>query len=79
VLYVLSIGNVRGFAYALGLTTLVDIAVVFIFTKPLLTLLARTRFFGDGHRFSGLDPDRLGVARERRGQRWGRTTAPREA
>jgi preprotein translocase subunit SecD len=79
VLYMLSIGNVRGFAYALGLTTLVDIAVVFVFTKPLLTLLARTRFFGDGHRFSGLDPDRLGVARERRGTRWGRTTATREA
>ncbi|WP_020573687.1 protein translocase subunit SecD [Actinopolymorpha alba] len=65
VLYTLSVGNVRGFAYALGLTTLIDIVVVFVFTKPLLTLLARTRFFGEGHRFSGLDPTRLGVSRQR--------------
>ncbi len=79
VLYILSIGNVRGFAYALGLTTLVDIAVVFVFTKPLLTLLARTRFFGEGHRFSGLDPGRLGVTLDRRGQQVRRPSAPREA
>ncbi|GAA5002074.1 protein translocase subunit SecD [Actinopolymorpha pittospori] len=65
VLYTLSVGNVRGFAYALGLTTVVDIIIVFVFTKPLLTLLSRTRFFGEGHRFSGLDPSRLGVPRER--------------
>ncbi len=65
VLYALSVGNVRGFAYALGLTTLIDIIIVFVFTKPLITLLARTHFFGEGHRFSGLDPSRLGVPRER--------------
>jgi len=57
-----SIGNVRGFALALGLTTLVDLFVVFLFTKPMLTLLVRTRFFGQGHRLSGLDPSRLGKA-----------------
>jgi protein-export membrane protein SecD/preprotein translocase SecF subunit len=57
-----SIGNVRGFALALGLSTLVDLLVVFLFTKPLLTLLVRTRFFGQGHRLSGLDPSRLGKA-----------------
>jgi preprotein translocase subunit SecD len=34
--------------------------VVFLFTHPMLTLLARTKFFGQGHRFSGLDPQRLG-------------------
>jgi preprotein translocase subunit SecD len=61
VLYFLSVGNVRGFAYALGLTTLIDLVVVFLFTKPLMTLLARTKFFGQGHRFSGLNPQRLGV------------------
>jgi len=59
-LYVFSIGNVRGFAFALGLTTIVDLVVVFLFTKPLLTLLVRTRFFGQGHPLSGLDPSRLG-------------------
>jgi preprotein translocase subunit SecD len=35
--------------------------VVFLFTKPMVTLLAGTRFFGGGHRWSGLDPARLGA------------------
>lgn len=59
VLYVLSVGGVRGFAFTLGLTTLIDVAVVFLFTKPLMTVLARTEFFGSGHRLSGVDPRRL--------------------
>ena len=61
VLYVLSVGGVRGFAFTLGLMTLIDIAVVFLFTKPLVAVLAKTRFFGGGHRLSGLDPTHLGV------------------
>jgi preprotein translocase subunit SecD len=61
VLFVLAIGSVKGFAFTLGLTTLIDVLVVFTFTKPLLTLLARTKFFGGGHRLSGLDPAHLGV------------------
>ena len=61
VLFVLAIGSVKGFAFTLGLTTLIDVLVVFMFTKPLVTLLARTRFFGTGHRLSGLDPRHLGV------------------
>jgi preprotein translocase subunit SecD len=60
-LYYFAIGEVKGFAYTLGLTTLVDIVVVFLFTKPMVTLLARTKFFGDGHPMSGLDPARLGA------------------
>jgi preprotein translocase subunit SecD len=63
ILYLLSAGSVRGFAFTLGLTTLIDIVVVFMFTKPMLTMLARTEFFGQGHRFSGLDPERLGSTR----------------
>ncbi len=59
-LYVFSIGNVRGFAFAFGLTTVVDLIVVFLFTKPTLSLLVRTRFFGQGHPLSGLDAARLG-------------------
>jgi len=61
VLFVLAIGAVRGFAFTLGLTTLIDVLVVFLFTKPLMTLLARTKFFGGGHPLSGLDPRHLGV------------------
>jgi len=60
-LYVFSVANVRGFAFTLGLITLVDLVVVFLFTKPLLTVLARSRFFGAGHPWSGLDPQRLGA------------------
>ena len=63
VLYVLAVGSVKGFAFTLGLTTLIDLLVVFIFTKPLVTLLARTDFFGHGHKLSGLDPEHLGVER----------------
>ena len=63
ILYILSAGSVRGFAFTLGLTTLIDIVVVFGFTKPMLTILARTEFFGQGHKWSGLDPERLGSTR----------------
>ncbi len=60
-LYYFAIGDVKGFAYTLGLTTLIDVLVVFSFTKPMVTLLAGTRFFGNGHPMSGLDPARLGA------------------
>ncbi|MFN8120115.1 MAG: protein translocase subunit SecD [Micropruina glycogenica] len=61
VLFILAIGSVRGFAFTLGLTTLIDIAVVFWFTKPLVSLLGRTRYFGEGRKFSGFEPDHLGA------------------
>jgi preprotein translocase subunit SecD len=32
-----------------------------MFTHPVLTLLARTKFFGSGHKWSGFDPERLGA------------------
>jgi preprotein translocase subunit SecD len=60
-LYKFAVSDVQGFAYTLGLTTLIDVIVVFLFTKPMVTLLAGTKFFGGGHRWSGLDPDRLGA------------------
>jgi preprotein translocase subunit SecD len=61
VLYVLSIGSVRGFAFALGLTTVVDVIVAFLFTRPVVAILAGTRFFQSGSRWSGVDPERLGI------------------
>ncbi|KGN41220.1 protein-export membrane protein SecD [Knoellia aerolata DSM 18566] len=64
VLYVLASSSVRGFAFTLGLTTLLDILIVFMFTHPLVTLLARLPFFRDGHRFSGLDPQKLGAVKK---------------
>jgi len=68
-LYIFAIGDVRGFAFTLGLTTLIDVVVVFLFTKPMVTLLARTDFFGRGHKWSGLDPARLGAKSPWRGSR----------
>ncbi|MFF2022780.1 protein translocase subunit SecD [Streptomyces sp. NPDC058171] len=61
VLFVVTVGKVQGFAFTLGLTTLLDVVVVFFFTKPLLTLAARSKFFADGHPWSGFDPKRLGI------------------
>jgi preprotein translocase subunit SecD len=68
-LYKFAIGDVRDFGFTLGITTLIDIIVVFLFTKPMVTLLASTRFFGGGHRLSGLDPARLGARSPWRGSR----------
>jgi preprotein translocase subunit SecD len=61
VLFIFAIGVVKGFAFALGLTTLIDVFVVFFFTKPMVTLLSRTKFFGQGHKWSGLDRQHLGM------------------
>ncbi|MGW2701971.1 protein translocase subunit SecD [Streptomyces sp. NPDC001340] len=61
VLFIVTVGKVQGFAFTLGLTTVLDVVVVFFFTKPLMTLLARRKFFADGHKWSGLDPKSLGA------------------
>jgi preprotein translocase subunit SecD len=68
-LYLFAIGDVKGFAFTLGLTTLIDIVVVFLFTKPMVTLLARTKFYSSGRPMSGLDPARLGAKSPWRGSR----------
>ncbi|MFJ9563015.1 protein translocase subunit SecD [Streptomyces fuscichromogenes] len=61
VLFIVTVGKVQGFAFTLGLTTVLDVVVVFFFTKPLMTLLARRTFFASGHKWSGLDPKGLGA------------------
>jgi preprotein translocase subunit SecD len=68
VLFILAVGNVRGFALTLGLTTIVDVVVVTLFTHPVLRLIAQTRFFGQGHPLSGLDPQALGAIYRGRAQ-----------
>ena len=60
VLYFLAVGGVRGFAFTLGLTTIIDVLVVFLFTHPIMKMLAKTKFFGNGHKWSGLDPRQFG-------------------
>ncbi|XAS69383.1 protein translocase subunit SecD [Micrococcaceae bacterium Sec5.7] len=76
VLYFVAVGNVRGFAFTLGLTAIADLIVVFMFTHPTLRLLARTKFFGEGHTFSGLDPKSLGAVPLYRGA--GRLRTPED-
>lgn len=63
VLFVLAVGSVRGFAFTLGVTTVIDVLIVFFFTKPLMSLLGRTKYFGQGGPFSGLSPRQMGVSR----------------
>ncbi len=74
VLYFLAVGGVAGFAFAMGLTTLIDIVVVFLFTKPFIALLARLKFFAKGHPLSGLDAERMSEVGSS-----GRPTTPQEA
>lgn len=54
-LYFLTVGNVRGFAFTLGITTIIDLVVVTLFTVPLLTLYSNLKFFASGHAWSGFE------------------------
>ncbi len=60
VLYFLSVGSVRGFAFVLGLTTLIDVLVAFWFTHPIVVIMGRSRWMQRGSRWTGLNADRLG-------------------
>lgn len=61
ILYIFATGVVKGFGFALGLSTLIDLAVLFWFTKPMVSFLARYHFFNGGGRLSGLSPETLGT------------------
>ncbi|HEY9350446.1 MAG TPA: protein translocase subunit SecD, partial [Acidothermales bacterium] len=73
ILYFVAIGRVQNFAFTLALTTVIDVIVVFFFTKPLVSLLVRTEFFGQGHPLSGLNPRHIGA--ESAAPRW-RSSGP---
>ena len=60
-LYFFAVGGVRGFAFTLGLTTIVDLLIVFLFTKPMVTVVSRLKFFASGHPLSGLSPKSVGM------------------
>jgi preprotein translocase subunit SecD len=61
ILYIFATGVVKGFGFALGLSTIIDLAVLFWFTKPLVSWFARFRFFNAGGKLSGLSPETLGT------------------
>ena len=46
ILYLLAIGDVKGFAFTLGMSTVLDLVVVFLFTHPLMAVLSRFKSFG---------------------------------
>ncbi|MFJ9724452.1 protein translocase subunit SecD [Streptomyces sp. NPDC101209] len=79
VLFIVTVGKVQGFAFTLGLTTVLDVVVVFLFTKPLMTILARRKFFAGGHKWSGLDPKALGAKPPLRRTRRPAPVDPKEA
>ena len=68
VLFLLTVGSVQGFAYTLGITTIIDVIVVVLFTHPVLQLIATTNFFAGGHPITGLDPNALGAVYRGRAQ-----------
>ena len=61
ILYFLSVGSVRGFAFTLGLTTVIDVFVAFLFTRPLVNLLANSKWMNEGGPMTGVSPERLGA------------------
>jgi preprotein translocase subunit SecD len=67
ILYIVSVGDVKGFAFTLGLSTILDIVVVLLFTKPLMSLVIKYPSFSTSP-ISGISAGRVG-----------RTTKPREA
>lgn len=77
ILYFMTVGGVRGFAFTLGLTTIIDVMVVIWFTHPVMELLSKVPFFRDGHKASGLSADRLDVAPRYRGA--GQFSGPQSA
>lgn len=74
ILYFMTVGGVRGFAFTLGLTTIIDVMVVIWFTHPVMELLAKVPFFRDGHKASGLSADRIETTPRYRGA--GRFSGP---
>jgi len=62
ILYYLAVGGVQGFAFTLGLTTIIDVMVVVWFTHPVMVLLTKVPFFRDGHRLSGFNRERLTIS-----------------
>ncbi|WP_460624719.1 protein translocase subunit SecD, partial [Isoptericola nanjingensis] len=79
ILYFLAVGGVQGFAFTLGLTTIIDVAVVFWFTHPMMEVIAKIPFFRDGHLWSGLSPERLRASSGPRYAGAGRVRMPQPA
>jgi preprotein translocase subunit SecD len=71
ILYYFAAGEVRGFAFTLGLSTVLDLVVVFLFTHPIVSLFSRSAAFGSA-RFTGLNHVRVGGVASYRSSQKGR-------
>jgi preprotein translocase subunit SecD len=69
VLYVLAVGQVKGFAFTLGMSTVLDLLVVFYVTHPLVVLASKSKFLSNP-KFSGLGAVQR-LASERRARQSG--------
>ncbi|WP_421084160.1 protein translocase subunit SecD [Rothia nasimurium] len=76
VLYFASVGNVRGFAFTLGLTAIADLIITFLLIHPMMVMLGQRDYFKNGGRYSGMDPVALGSTPLYRGA--GRIRTPEE-
>ena len=70
VLYVLAVGQVKGFAFTLGMSTVLDLVVVFLVTHPLVSLASKSKMLSSP-RFSGLGGVQRMVGDRRAGARGG--------
>ena len=70
VLWILSVGSVRGFAFTLGLFTVIDLVVAFLFTYPLTVVICRSSFMQKGTWLGGL---RVSSGKAKGGKRKGRS------
>ncbi len=57
ILYFVSVGSVRGFAFTLGLSTLLDVVVVFLFTRPMVSIMSRYSWFAKSRWTGFFGPD----------------------
>ncbi|MDT7618037.1 MAG: preprotein translocase subunit SecD [Pseudonocardiales bacterium] len=79
VLYILAVGQVKGFAFTLGLSTVLDLVVVFLVTHPLVALASNSRVFGSPT-LSGLGAvARIGADRKRAAATAAKAAAPKGA
>jgi preprotein translocase subunit SecD len=77
VLYVLAVGQVKGFAFTLGMSTVLDLIVVFLVTHPLVALASKSKFLSNP-KFSGLGGAQRSATLQRQA-RSGATPAAKEA
>jgi preprotein translocase subunit SecD len=78
ILYFFASADVRGFAFTLGMSTILDLVVVFLFTHPIVSLLSRSRAFGSP-RFTGLSNVRAGGIARNEDEPAERPARPRRA